>query len=1063
MNSQIAFSYNDINNIEIAYSYAKKAFELFQGVKEGSKEAKKMRAYFIQYIECAEKPESSQSGHPFLISILQQISTYSKNEDPIDNKKRRISRDDYVKRMHNDKTKTDEITPLINYIWLALNICLDNSCLISLTYHVLCKFMLAEICSNRLLYEESDKVFRELKENILPNTKSDPFVSLLIINKYFVHHFHRILVLNTEDKRKTFLMANLDIKRNKKSIRFHHDILFTEDKVKAFHKLIISSTIEIKNAISNIPTSDFQNENMIQLFREWILADFIELYSSWHSTKKHVHQKQKNTFGLSRKNKILFEKNSQEIDFLLLQLIVDFYKAMGPYKNNDEKHQLLVYKKQKDNAERKFQQILDEYAVLLAQSPEDIWIELCKLDKIPIVKQRNLPKKPSKEPKKHETPTTTSSGSNLPDIPKKKQHFTAREKKEEALCAQFGKIYEDFTNPDCSLVQTKRAIKKIKATTKSENVTKKDPKPKPQKDQHRKPQIKQPKQSTIQLNNLLSSDVIQTVISPLQKAGIPVALVGGLLRDYEFSRTHGSPRKGAHCEIDVDLAISGSLEMALSILRNAGVKAETRGKKHPIIWISLENNQIIEISSLHIVSQESDSSNKNSLDAFRLALRQRANTVDFTVNAFFGIIPSDGKMIKIVDPFDVIAYKDLLNMELCFPPGVDLDQHIQDDPGKILRAIYFRVKHGYRLEKNTTSAIVRNIHFLKNMTAGKQLHMIRKLFFNGYGKETFDLCQELGALQYLFPDTGEYEKHDGVLLKLIHNVLAYFDKMRMAYPTEDKFFEKYNVWFWSLFFIPSVEKLIALYLNKEPDVQNPLGLDEMFNRISETINEQAQRVFLLPIRENLEKILYEYCLLRLGSMPLPAPIESTYLFECITTIKKRSYWQSTNIIKYTPDRTGIFEDSLIDTYKLYLQSKKSSAPDVSNYQKMYIDSILNLCGYNIQNWTLKTCFLALGCIVKILSNLESQVQSQILSSLHGNRCFLILRNHANYFIENPKPAEVGTDILNNMKEVNKSLRKMIFGKATTCSHRFFLPQGTASTIIPGNSQPTEKQHIPGNV
>ncbi len=125
---------------------------------------------------------------------------------------------------------------------------------------------------------------------------------------------------------------------------------------------------------------------------------------------------------------------------------------------------------------------------------------------------------------------------------------------------------------------------------------------------------------------------------------------------------------------------------------------------------------------------------------------------DFTVNALFYNI-EDFTVIDYVGGMEDIRAG---RIRLIGDPG----QRYTEDPVRLLRAVRFAVKLGFRFERGTEAPIKEMAHLLEQIPAARLFEETLKLFMGGCAVQTFEQLRHYGLFKYLFPQTEEVLAHE---------------------------------------------------------------------------------------------------------------------------------------------------------------------------------------------------------------------------------------------------------------------------------------------------------------
>ena len=80
-------------------------------------------------------------------------------------------------------------------------------------------------------------------------------------------------------------------------------------------------------------------------------------------------------------------------------------------------------------------------------------------------------------------------------------------------------------------------------------------------------------------------------------------------------------------------------------------------------------------------------------------------------------------------------------------------QRYIEDPVRMLRAVRFAVKLGFRIEEATEAPLVPHAHLLQEIPSARLFEECLKLFLGGYALQTFEQLRHYGLFAQLFPQT----------------------------------------------------------------------------------------------------------------------------------------------------------------------------------------------------------------------------------------------------------------------------------------------------------------------
>ncbi len=318
----------------------------------------------------------------------------------------------------------------------------------------------------------------------------------------------------------------------------------------------------------------------------------------------------------------------------------------------------------------------------------------------------------------------------------------------------------------------------------------------------------------------------------LRNAGHQAYLVGGGVRDLLLGR---EPK-------DFDVATDARPEQIQELFRNCRLI----GRRFRLAHVRFRD-EIIEVATFRALHDakavESDDGEReiaNGLivrDNLYGTIEEDAWRRDFTVNALF----------YNIDDFTVVDY---VGGVADLQTGVlrligDPEQRYREDPVRMLRAVRFAAKLGFRIHPETEEPIPRLAPLLHDIPPARLFEEVLKLFLGGYAVQTFELLRHYGLFDALFPQTEQSlsheEKHFPVMF--VVRALENTDK-RVAErkPVTPAFL------FAALLWEPVREALQRLQSSDVSEQQALLdATDEVLSRQSQRI--VIPRRFAVPMRE----------------------------------------------------------------------------------------------------------------------------------------------------------------------------------------------------------------------
>jgi len=259
------------------------------------------------------------------------------------------------------------------------------------------------------------------------------------------------------------------------------------------------------------------------------------------------------------------------------------------------------------------------------------------------------------------------------------------------------------------------------------------------------------------------------VLYRLREAGFRACLVGGGVRDLLLGR---EPK-------DFDIATDAHPEQVRQLFRNCRLI----GRRFRLAHVHF-GREIIEVATFRAPhdlpngdDEDDESFNGDALvedgriirDNVYGTIEQDAWRRDFTINALY----------YDIEDFSVVDYaggmEDLKQgvLRLIGDPEV----RFREDPVRMLRAVRFASKLGFRVDASCEQAIPRMAGLLEEVAPARLFDEAIKLFHSGYGVQTFEMLRRYDLFRYLFPTTEEALSHEeqGFPITFVANALKNTD------------------------------------------------------------------------------------------------------------------------------------------------------------------------------------------------------------------------------------------------------------------------------------------------
>lgn len=229
----------------------------------------------------------------------------------------------------------------------------------------------------------------------------------------------------------------------------------------------------------------------------------------------------------------------------------------------------------------------------------------------------------------------------------------------------------------------------------------------------------------------------------LRKAGYQAYLVGGGVRDLLLGR---EPK-------DFDVATDAHPEEIKQVFRSCRLI----GRRFRLAHVRF-GREIIEVAtfrSMHFQQQDADPEAETGMvlrDNEYGGIEEDAARRDFTVNALYYNITD----FSVVDYADGMADLQAGWLRLLGDP----ETRYREDPVRMLRAVRFSAKLGFKIHPDTEKPISSLGGLLRDVPAARMYEEVLKLFLGGVAVATFEKLRQYDLFAELFPLTDENLSHE---------------------------------------------------------------------------------------------------------------------------------------------------------------------------------------------------------------------------------------------------------------------------------------------------------------
>jgi poly(A) polymerase len=241
--------------------------------------------------------------------------------------------------------------------------------------------------------------------------------------------------------------------------------------------------------------------------------------------------------------------------------------------------------------------------------------------------------------------------------------------------------------------------------------------------------------------NIFPDDRIFEVIALVaDREQVEAYVIGGFVRDYIMGREH--PDK------DIDIVVLGDgPAMARTVARE--ISRDIRVTVFKTFGTAMFRYQNYDIEFVG-ARKESYSADSRKPSVTPGSLEDDQNRRDFTINAL-AISLNKANPGEVLDPFGGI--EDIRNGIIRTP--LDPDTTFSDDPLRMMRAVRFAARLGFRIEEGTLASITRNANRMSIVSAERITTELNKIMAAATPSDGFLLLDQTGLLPLILPEISK--------------------------------------------------------------------------------------------------------------------------------------------------------------------------------------------------------------------------------------------------------------------------------------------------------------------
>ncbi len=228
------------------------------------------------------------------------------------------------------------------------------------------------------------------------------------------------------------------------------------------------------------------------------------------------------------------------------------------------------------------------------------------------------------------------------------------------------------------------------------------------------------------------------VLYRLQKEGFDAYLVGGCVRDLLLGR---EPK-------DFDVVTNADPDQVKKVFRNCRII----GRRFRLAHVYF-GKDVVEVATFRGAAESQNDKQLSNPDGRLLrdnvygSIEEDVWRRDFTVNALYYNI----KDFTVIDYVNGMKDHEAGTLRLIGDPQT----RFREDPVRMLRAVRFAVKLGFKIDPVCEQALFGMADLLAHIPSARLYDETLKLFLSGHALQTFESLRHYGLFKVLFPDTED--------------------------------------------------------------------------------------------------------------------------------------------------------------------------------------------------------------------------------------------------------------------------------------------------------------------
>ena len=244
---------------------------------------------------------------------------------------------------------------------------------------------------------------------------------------------------------------------------------------------------------------------------------------------------------------------------------------------------------------------------------------------------------------------------------------------------------------------------------------------------------------------LLDKDALK-VVKTITKAGFEAYLVGGCVRDLLLGL---EPK-------DFDVATNAKPEQIHKLFKRSRII----GRRFRLVHVMFSARKFIEVATFRSGQVQTGKSGVIVRDNCYGSIEDDVVRRDFNINALYYDV-AKAEVIDYIGGLEDIHAKEIHIIG-------DVSERFEQDPVRMIRAVRFKHKLGFKLSSEIDTAIYQQAPLLGNISPARLYEECLKLFHNEYGYKIFKHLETYDLLKHLFKQT----KDNAFIKRALNNTSA---------------------------------------------------------------------------------------------------------------------------------------------------------------------------------------------------------------------------------------------------------------------------------------------------